>query len=264
MLSAHNAYGDDMVAWEVAKADGPFFCPECQGEVVLKKGSIKEHHFAHVPPSECTYGTGESEEHRQAKRAIYEALCTHSAVSHLMVERYLSEIRPDVSFSIRDENEVAIEIQFSPLSPEETDRRTRLYAAKRIHVLWLLPARDRLIEGVKYDTSLLERYLHALYFGKVYYWLHDDIVLPVHFEKYSLGLVYQEWYDQEDEQCHAHYIERFSKRARVPVFLDAVGMGDLQTINRRAGQFGPYSLPVAWLWGLKYSDTDYDTTALHS
>jgi competence CoiA-like predicted nuclease len=209
------------------------------------------------------YGTGESEEHRQAKHAIYDALRKHPAISKLKVEQYLGEVRPDISFSVRTKDDVAIEVQFSPLSPPEIVHRTRLYTARSISVLWILPYHDDLVESARYDTTLLERYLHALYFGRVYYWLYDDLVLPVHFEKYSLGLVYQEWYDQEDEQCHSHYIERFSKRARVPVFLNAVGMGDLQTITRRAGQFGPYSLPVAWLWGLKYSDTDHDITALH-
>jgi competence protein CoiA len=250
MLSAHNKHGEDMVAWEATKADGPFSCPACHEEVLLKKGSIKEHHFAHVPPSACPYGTGESEEHRQAKHAIYEALQTHPNISWVRVEWYLGEVRPDINFTMRDGQEVAVEIQFSPLSPEETARRTRLYSAKRIHVLWLLPARDHLIEGAKYDTSLLERYLHALYFGKVYYWLSGDLVLPVHFERYSLGLALREWDAQEEEeQGHASFFERFSKRARIPTFLDAVHIAELQAMSRQAGQFGPYALPTAWLWG---------------
>src|SRR6266699_6573374 len=248
MLSAYNTHGEDMVAWEATRADGPFYCPECHEEVVLKKGTIKEHHFAHLPPSDCTYGVGESGEHREAKRANYEALRTHPDVSQVQVERYLGEVRPDISFLARDEVEVAVEMQFSPLSPQETARQTQIYTAKGLHVLWILPSRETLVEGTKYATSLLERYLHALYFGKVYYWVSDDLVVPIHFEKYSLGLIYRDRYDEEEGQFQSSYAERFSKRSRIPAFSDVVRIADLQAITRKAGQFGPYSLPTARLW----------------
>ncbi len=89
MLSANDQQGDLVIAWEVTKTQGPFFCPECQEQVIVKKGSYKIHHFAHQPSSDCTYGTGESEEHRQAKYHIYEALRHHPDVTKLAIERPL-------------------------------------------------------------------------------------------------------------------------------------------------------------------------------
>ena len=207
----------------------------------------EEHHFAHLPPSDWTYGVGESEEHREAKHAIYASLRTHPGVSQVMVERYLDEVRPDVSFVARGEYEIAVEMQFSPLSPQETSRRTQLYTSKGLHVLWILPSREALIEGAKYDTSLLERYLHALYFGRVYYWVCGSLVLPVHFEKYSIGFISRDW-PSEEERFRSGYSERFSKRSRVPVFSNVVHIADLQATTRRAGQFGSYSLSAARLW----------------
>ena len=31
-----------------------YFCPECGERLVLKKGQVRTHHFAHPPHSECT------------------------------------------------------------------------------------------------------------------------------------------------------------------------------------------------------------------
>lgn len=67
MLSAYNADGRQVIARDVTKEDGPFYCPECQGEVTIKKGAIKVHHFAHVPPFACSFGVGESDEDAIAK-----------------------------------------------------------------------------------------------------------------------------------------------------------------------------------------------------
>jgi competence protein CoiA len=75
MLSAYNARGRQVIARDATKTDGPFTCPDCGGEVILKKGEEKVHHFAHVPPFTCSFGVGESQEHRAAKQEIYDAYC---------------------------------------------------------------------------------------------------------------------------------------------------------------------------------------------
>ena len=62
--------------------------------MVVKKGHLKVHHFAHLSGTYCTYGTGESEQHRQAKYEIYEALREHSSVTQIKVERSLGDVRP--------------------------------------------------------------------------------------------------------------------------------------------------------------------------
>ncbi|HBG35277.1 MAG TPA: hypothetical protein DDX01_08100 [Holosporales bacterium] len=74
MLVVHNQVGIRCIAWETLKADGPFHCLECLGEVILKKGPKKEHHYAHKPPVNCEYGATESQLHLHAKREIYNAL----------------------------------------------------------------------------------------------------------------------------------------------------------------------------------------------
>ena len=61
MLVASNDGSELINAWDAEKDEAPFFCPECKAEVVLKKGQIRQHHFAHTPPFNCMYGEGESE-----------------------------------------------------------------------------------------------------------------------------------------------------------------------------------------------------------
>lgn len=156
MLSACNPAGRSLVAWEAIKDDGPFTCPECRAPVLLRKGEIKIHHFAHIPPTGCQYGTGESEVHRQAKMAIYQSLLGHSDVTRLKLERSLQEVRPDVSCLIRG-MAVAIEVQISHLSLTEIRRRTQAYASKNIAVLWTPPYVPILQASGRYTPRIWEK-----------------------------------------------------------------------------------------------------------
>ena len=251
MLSAFDTQKETVAAWEVTKQQGPFRCPECQEEVILKKGYVNSHHFAHYPESSCTYGTGESEYHRQTKYEIYEALRLHgNGVSHLKVERHLGDVRPDVSFCWQGKYEVAIELQISPISPDEIIRRTCSYTAKRIWVLWITPYQRNLSGLTPYRTSVWERYLHTLYFGKRYYWLERETLLPVHFEPYVLENTLQKQYDEETQRWHLDWRDRFSPVLRNLCFGEEVQITDLKPMTRQSKQIGKFFLPSARLWNL--------------
>lgn len=156
MLSAFKRLGEQVVAWEVTKEDGPFSCPECKQTVILRKGDVVVHHFAHTASSTCKHGIGESVEHWLAKYEIYEALRKHPGVTRLMVERFLGSVKPDVSFCF-GKVLVALELQRSKLSPNWIAHRTRMYAAKKVHVLWMPPYTDDLEEGKRYAARLVLR-----------------------------------------------------------------------------------------------------------
>jgi competence protein CoiA len=162
MLSANNQHGDLVTAWDVTKAQGPFFCPECDEQVIVKKGSYKIHHFAHQASSACRYRVGESEEHQQAKYEIYEALRHHPSVTKLAVERHLKEVRPDISFCWQGRDYIAIELQLSSIPPDDIARRTSLYTRKNIAVLWTIPHPEQMSCLTPYRTRPWERYIHAL------------------------------------------------------------------------------------------------------
>ena len=86
-----------VAAWDQQKSDGPFSCPLCVEETILKKGTMKVHHFAHKPPITCEYGRGETEQHRECKLTIFEGLRGHQRFRDVEIERSMGTVRPDVS-----------------------------------------------------------------------------------------------------------------------------------------------------------------------
>ncbi len=163
-----------------ARSSGPFLCPECEEEVVLRRGSVRLSHFAHKAVVSCIHGAGETDAHRRCKREIYEALLREPGVTKVALERSLKTCRPDVSAYIKNVP-VAIEVQISTLSMETIIRRTEEYARRGIYVLWLLQWTPNLSRP-RYSPRLWEKWIHASYFGRVYYWLEGLLVASYHFE----------------------------------------------------------------------------------
>ncbi len=174
--------GQKTAAWEASRDDRPFLCHCCGSLVTLRRGGVRAPHFAHQPPVTCEYGAGESEEHRQCKIAIYERLVEDPRVVKCEMERNLGTVRPDLSAYISGVP-VAIEVQLSSLSLARINYRTAEYARKGIYVLWLplyAPGLDRSL----YPPRPWERWLHAAYFGRIYYWLEGLRIVPVHFRDF--------------------------------------------------------------------------------
>ena len=222
MLTAiRQSDGQKVVAWEADKGDRPFQCFCCQQVVTLRKGEVKAPHFAHQPPVTCEYGTGESEEHRRCKLSIYEGLTRHPGVTKCEVERNLGTVRPDVSAYIGGVP-VAVEVQVSSLSLARIIYRTAEYARKGIYVLWL-PLHSQRLNQDLYRLRPWELWLHAAYFGRVYYWLEGLTILPVHFR-----------------DCHTtvrgrtHDFQKFS-RMKVPLDGRRVDLADdFKPLSREA------------------------------
>ncbi len=63
--------GEIVTAYFSSKAQGPFKCPDCGDEVILKTGRRTVNHFAHVNPLACLYAENESDEHRRCKMEIF-------------------------------------------------------------------------------------------------------------------------------------------------------------------------------------------------
>lgn len=250
MLSAMNETGY-VLASRVTKDSGPFTCPMCKGGVVVKKGHSKIHHFAHIPPTDCSYAVGESERHRRAKLEIFEALSKHPQVTKLQLERSLGDVRPDSSFYLRG-IPIAIEVQISALSLDTIMRRTDAYTRKGVYLLWISPYQPDLKENKKYSPRQWEKYLHTMYFGKVYYWLSGEILQPVKFDSYKLYVEESSWWEGEGSDAHevsAGGYHRYSKRYRTPVLLDPVSITELERIVRKPYSSHRIGIPGAKLWG---------------
>jgi competence protein CoiA len=216
MLSARRkSDGQTVTAYLELKRNGPFFCLVCNDEVILKGGRQRVNHFAHANPIACKFAEGESETHRRCKMEIYEALLRTPGVSNVALERALGEIRPDVSAEINGVP-VAIEVQISSLSVETIMRRTIDYHRRGIYVLWLLQWTPKL-DAQRYAPKLWEKWIHAAYFGRVYYWLQGLHVVAYHFEHSFKSVPKKTWYSDNGQKVTGGGYSKILKRSRTAV-----------------------------------------------
>lgn len=215
MLSAKREKdGKKVLARHISKEEGPFNCPGCGKDVNLRKGQIKIHHFAHKPPFRCRFGAGETDAHRKCKETIYEKLLPLKYVSDCELEKNFGSNVADV-FAVINNVPVAIEIQKSNLSVNEIIKRTRSYHEKGIYVLWLCLFNKKLNNDA-YSPKAWEKWLHATYFGRVYYWVADLTVLPVHFSDYSTYVEEKSYYDSSGYENYSGGYFKTSKRYKTP------------------------------------------------
>lgn len=161
MITALNINNKKVLAFKTLKEEGPFFCSECNEEVVLKKGEVKLHHFAHKSSSTCLH-SGESFLHESIKYELYEKLNTSSFYSEVEIEKTIGSSRADV-FAIKNGQSIAFEIQASSLTREKLKERTKKYSDKSIHTLWIIPYE-------KISSKDWIKYVSFMYFGFLYVW----------------------------------------------------------------------------------------------
>jgi competence protein CoiA len=172
--------GQTVAAGSTSKRNAPFLCLECGHEVVLRAGKKRVGHFAHLDALACHDWESESEAHRRCKMEIYEALRKEHSVQNVALERSLGSVRPDVSAYVKGVP-VAIEIQMSSLSLETITHRTLEYFRKGIYVLWLLQWTPKLDQS-RYSPTRWEKWIHATYFGQVYYWVNGLSIVCYRFD----------------------------------------------------------------------------------
>ena len=131
------------------------------------------------------------------------------------LERYLTTVRPDISARISGAP-VAIEVQISALSIDTIIHRTQEYSRKGIFLLWLAQWNSSL-DTERYSPKLWERWLHAAYLGRIYYWIGGLSVVSYHMAPYMNYVEESQWYSPDGEEMNAGGYERFSKRYKTPV-----------------------------------------------
>ena len=207
--------GEIITAYLASKADGTFKCPDCGDEVILKTGRRTVNHFAHANPIACKFAEGESDGHRRCKIEIFLALKKQPHVRNVALECPLGTNRPDVSAEINGVP-VAIEVQISSLSLETITQRTMEYARKGFYVLWLLQWTPKL-DARRYTPRLWEKWIHAAYFGRVYYWTQGLNVVSYHFDPHFKSVPKKSWYSPKGKKITAGGFSRRSKRYRTPI-----------------------------------------------
>ncbi|WP_180954277.1 competence protein CoiA [Bacillus sp. M6-12] len=145
MLTAKDALGCTFTLPVTAPSDmlqiirkGNFFCPCCNGGLILKAGSIKIPHFAHKSNHGCNASSEpESLYHLLGKRKLFNWLLSRGIYAEL--ECYLPEIRQRADIlAIIGDIKYAIEFQCSSISQAEFEKRTNSYRSAGIFPVWLL------------------------------------------------------------------------------------------------------------------------------
>lgn len=171
---------------EMLKRDR-FFCPACKAPVIIKNGQLKRPHFAHNKVSDCINSSeGETEEHLILKE-IFVKWCIKEKIT-FEVEPYLAELkqRPDVLI----EN-LAIEIQCSPLSYKRMQERTQSYLHYGYIPIWILGTK---LAPKKKFTESTKKFCYFSDRLGFYIWLIDwqkkEVILLYHIEEDWSGVMY--------------------------------------------------------------------------
>jgi competence protein CoiA len=247
MLSAkRKSDGETVYAYFEKKSNGPFICLDCHDEVILKSGRSTVDHFAHLNPLSCG-GIGESDIHRRCKFEIFKALREQPNVEDVALERDLGPVRPDISARI-DGIPVAIEVQISSLSLDSILERTIWYHRKGIYVLWLLQWTPKL-DLDRYSPKLWEKWIHACYFGRVYYWLEGLNVVSYSFEPSLQSVPRKTWYGKDGKKITRGGYSKRSERYRRAVRGEMLNFAnDFGPKERFWWEGGGLKCPDAKLW----------------
>lgn len=245
-------------ASEAKKIDGPFYCPECYSDVVLRKCIEKIDHFAHQSRLTPIHSSKESELHDTCKRTILEYLLKKYPEGSWDKERAIparpkdniQKLQPDISGRINKQG-LAIEVQLSTLSIGEILKRTLTYKRRNIAILWIVPLLKP-IGQEQFRPRLFERYLHSMYFGRVYYWWADlkHQVIPVHYANAKRAIPYAEWYEDGELKQVGGYDKFYKtiKLAECERLLDI----DEDFFGQKREKFIPENekkeVPACFLW----------------
>jgi Competence protein CoiA-like family len=122
-----------------AQRGGAFHCPSCNKTLVLKKGRVVIHHFAHKPPILCDWARGETLAHLEAKSIVHAALAARGVRAELefSVETLPGDRRADVMAWSPKGQIIAIELQHTSISAEEIAERAFAYARAGAAQMWI-------------------------------------------------------------------------------------------------------------------------------
>jgi len=251
--------GQRMLATEVTKLDGPFYCHECLTDAVVRKCTERKDHFAHKARLSPVIGSGERDLHKKCKKEIRDRLielfpegrweCERPIPANK--EKNIQKLVPDISGRLNGIR-VVIEVQASSLTIPRIVSRAAAYHARGCAILWLVPLTESL-GNRQFRPRLYERYLHSIYYGRTYYWLPGDglEVRPVHYDIAYRYIEESEWYSSDGEHQEAGGYEKPYKIVKLPKFGNRVNIAKDFALQRR-GEFTPWnerkSVPELTTW----------------
>lgn len=153
-------------------------CPHCkEGMIFVNPYCDIIKHFRHK--NTCPFSTEpESKEHIEMKAFFCNLF--GGGTPEVKIGKRIADVVHD---------DVVIECQVSPITMKELIERTKDFNKNGYSVGWVFhPKNFMKIDGNVIKPRKVEKFIHSLFYGRVYYFVDGD-VLPVHFGfEYGIGL----------------------------------------------------------------------------
>ena len=196
MFIARDEKGKLINALEKDPKKQDYYCPACGTSVRLRKGKNVRTHFAHTSIKECDYYyENESLEHLENKVALFNWSRNDALVE---MEYPIQELKQIADILINQQ--LAIEVQCSPLSSKLLQERSNGYRNSGIQVLWLLGEKlwlkerlTKLQRDFLYFSNNMGFHLweldHKKQVLRLKYLLHQDLKGKLHYQvkEFSYG-----------------------------------------------------------------------------
>lgn len=173
------------VAKYATKEEGPFICPCCSGEVVLRKNYADLLFFAHKNTGDCVFGEREKEIQRHAKITLYDTLCAKgidSEIEYMLNGAHSKPYIVDVMVSL-PQGMVAVMFNGHTLTSAEIRQHIQVCHTFGIGVFW-----GAIMKGTenkaRYLPTAFEKFIHAYQQGTIYYWSGGDMFKACQYEPY--------------------------------------------------------------------------------
>lgn len=186
MLIALNRDGARVPGW-IADKEEEYHCQQCEQKLILKKGLIKVHHFAHYPDSSpCTWWEPETEKHLRMKEVMMKLLRRDNKIEVAEFEyklKYVEGINlyPDIYIFLRNGKRVAVECQVSNKPLQDFILKTERYSSLGIHTLWVFSDDEyHTDDNDERRISNIRLQSHYWNFGRIYVLINGNLY-AVHF-----------------------------------------------------------------------------------
>ncbi len=239
---------------------GPEYrCPGCKGLLILRKGRKVVHHFAHKPPTSCSWAKGETQAHLEAKQLVYDALSRRGVRAQLefVVDTLPGDRRADVMAWAPNDRMIAFELQHTAIGRDEIERRAFSYARAGIAQAWIpFIGANVWKDGVpkhggwfvpRYSPRDFERWVHG-FNGKEGMWMYDPSDKVFWLGRLAGHQTYVEestWYSEGGEENYSGGFWKYSKRYK-ELTLEGPYDADkllIQVKTRRAFSTSGYNWP---------------------
>ncbi len=208
-----------------------FYCPECYSDAGVRDCSRIDDHFFHIAKISDVYRQQDIEFHKACQTEICDSLIERYPRGNWRTEvvfpedkdKGLDKVVADiVGFMGSEEGQsprVVIEIQRSYMTYKRIIKRTLQYSKRGIYILWIVPLKDRL-SGEFYRPRIFERFLHTMYFNRLYYWVKGmgRFVDAVHLDKATRIMESKTYFNESGEEVTTAEWVKVYKTLKKPNF----------------------------------------------